>query len=111
METLRYKGFIGSIEAELEDDTLYGKVLGLDKGVLITSEGQTLSELKADFINAVDDYIEHCKANGIELHKSYSGSFNVRIPVELHAKVAAMAQAEGISLNAFVKESLLRSVM
>ena len=95
METLKYKGFIGSIEAELEDDTLYGKVLGLDKGVLITYEGQTLSELKADFINAVDDYIEHCKANGIELH----------------AKAAAMAQAEGISLNAFVKESLMRAVM
>ena len=111
METLRYKGFIGSIEAELEEDTLYGKVLGLDKGVLITYEGQTLSELKADFVNAVDDYIEHCKANGIELHKSYSGSFNVRIPVELHAKAAAMAQAEGISLNAFVKECLLRAVM
>ena len=70
METLKYKGFIGSIEAELEDDTRYGKVLGLDKGVLITYEGQTLSELKADFVNAVDDYIEHCKANGIELHKS-----------------------------------------
>ena len=111
METLKYKGFIGSIEAELEDDTLYGKVLGLDKGVLITYEGQTLSELKADFVNAIDDYIEHCKANGIELHKSYSGSFNVRIPVELHAKAAAMAQAEGISLNAFVKESLMRAVM
>lgn len=111
MVTLKYKGFIGSIEAELEADTLYGKVLGLDKGVLITYEGQTLSELKADFVNAVDDYIEHCKANGIELHKSYSGSFNVRIPVELHAKAAATAQAEGISLNAFVKESLLRAVM
>lgn len=28
LETLKYKGFIGSIEAELEDNTLYGKVLG-----------------------------------------------------------------------------------
>ena len=36
METLRYKGFIGSIEAELEDNTLYGKVLGLDAKTMIT---------------------------------------------------------------------------
>ena len=111
MDTLKYKGFIGSIEAELDDNTLYGKILGLDKGTLITYEGSTLAELKEDFINAVEDYIEHCKENGLPLHKSYTGSFNVRIPAELHAKAAAMAQAEGVSLNAFVKESIYRAVM
>lgn len=111
MDTLKYKGFIGSIEAELDDNTLYGKVLGLNKGTLITYEGNTLAELKEDFISAVEDYIEHCKANGLPLHKSYTGSFNVRIPVELHAKAVAMAQAEGVSLNAFVKESIYRAVM
>jgi predicted HicB family RNase H-like nuclease len=111
METLRYKGFIGSIEAEVEENTLYGKVLGLNKGTLVTYEGQTLAELKEDFIKAVDDYIAHCKENGIPLHKSYSGSFNIRIPSELHAKIAAMAQENGISLNTFVKESLVRAVM
>ena len=98
METLRYKGFIGSIEAEVEENTLYGKVLGLDKGTLVTYEGQTLSELKEDFINAVEDYIVHCKENGIPLHKSYSGSFNIRIPSELHARAAVMAQELGISI-------------
>lgn len=111
METLRYKGFIGSIEAELQDNTLYGKVLGLDKGALVTYEGQTLAELKEDFMNAVDDYINHCKENDIPLHKSYSGSFNIRIPAELHAKVAAMAQEYGMSLNAFVRESLAKAVL
>ena len=45
METLKYKGFIGSIEAEVEDNTLYGKVLGLDKQTFITYEGQTLPNL------------------------------------------------------------------
>lgn len=111
MDTLKYKGFIGSIEAELDDNTLYGKILGLDKGTLITYEGKTLAELKEDFINAVEDYIEHCQANGLPLHKSYTGSFNVRIPADLHAKAAAMAQAEGVSLNAFVKQSIYQAVM
>ena len=111
MDTLKYKGFIGSIEAELDNNTLYGKVLGLDKGTLVTYEGNTLAELKEDFINAVEDYIAFCKENGLPLHKSYTGNFNVRIPIELHAKAAAMAQEEGISLNAFVKQSIYRAVM
>ena len=99
------------IEAELDDDTLYGKVLGLDKGTLVTYEGKTLAELKEDFINAVEDYIASCKEKGLPLHKSYTGSFNIRIPIELHAKAAAKAQEEGISLNAFVKESLMQAVI
>jgi predicted HicB family RNase H-like nuclease len=111
MDTLKYKGFIGSIEAELDDDTLYGKVLGLDKGTLVTYEGKTLAELKEDFINAVEDYIASCKEKGLPLHKSYTGSFNIRIPIELHAKAASKAQEEGISLNAFVKESLMQAVI
>jgi predicted HicB family RNase H-like nuclease len=111
MDTLKYKGFIGSIEAELDDNTLYGKVLGLDKGTLITYEGKTIEELKEDFINAADDYIASCKEKGLPLHKSYTGSFNVRIPIDLHAKAVAMAQEEGISLNAFVKQSIYRAVM
>jgi predicted HicB family RNase H-like nuclease len=111
MDTLKYKGFIGSIEAELDNNTLYGKVLGLNKGTLITYEGNTLAELKEDFINAVEDYIAFCQEKGLPLHKSYTGSFNVRIPIELHAKAAELAQEEGISLNAFVKQSLYRAVM
>ena len=77
----------------------------------MTYEGKTLAELKEDFINAVEDYIASCKEKGLPLHKSYSGSFNIRIPIELHAKAAAKAQEEGISLNAFVKESLMQAVI
>ena len=106
METLKYKGFIGSIEAELEDNTLYGKVLGLDKNVLITYEGTTLAELKADFVQAVDDYINHCKEHNIPFHKSYSGTFNVRITPELHARLAISAQSSGMSLNAYIQKVL-----
>ena len=45
------------------------------------------------------------------LHKSYSGSFNIRIPAELHARAAVMAQELGISLNGFVRESLAKAVL
>ena len=111
MDTLKYKGFIGSIEAEMDDNTLYGKVLGLDKSTLITYEGLTLLELKEDFERAVDDYIEHCKANNLPLHKSYSGTFNVRISPELHARVAMSAQSSCMSLNAYVQKVLSAALL
>ncbi len=106
METLKHKGFIGSIQANLEDNTLYGKVLGLNKDTLITYEGITLSELKADFVQAVEDYINHCKEHNLPLHKSYSGTFNVRITPELHARLAMSAQLSGLSLNAYIQKVL-----
>ncbi len=110
METLKYKGFIGSIEIELEDNTLYGKVLGLKKGTLITYEGNTIAELKKDFKDAVDDYIRLCEEENLPLKKSYSGSFNIRIPAEIHAQIAEISQAKGMSMNAFVSETLQRAV-
>ncbi|MCR5549370.1 MAG: hypothetical protein K6F40_00325 [Bacteroidales bacterium] len=72
METLKYKGFIGIVEIEPEDMSLYGKVLGLDSKTLIMYEGRDVAELTADFRNAVDFYIAYCNENGIPVRKSYS---------------------------------------
>ena len=55
MKTLTYKGYIGSIEISDEDNCLFGKVLDLPKDTMISYEGETVSELKEDFIGAVDD--------------------------------------------------------
>ncbi len=106
MDTLKYKGFIGSIEVNLEDDTLYGKILGLDKKTLITYEDATVSELKADFKESVNDYIAH-----LPLHKPYSGTFNVRLSPLLHSKIAERSMEMGVSLNAFIKTTLQNAVM
>lgn len=105
MNHLKYKGFIGSIEYSEEDNCLFGKVLGLNR-VLISYEGQTVDELKKDFIDGVEHYLSLCKEEGITPQKSFTGSFNVRIPAEMHSKAVLKAKKEGISLNAFVKEAI-----
>lgn len=51
-------------------------------------------------------FLEMCQEKGIEPRRSFSGKFNVRIPPELHAKLALEAAAEGKSLNAVVAEKL-----
>lgn len=59
MDFLEYKGYKGSVEYSEEDNCLFGKVLGLSKG-LISYEGQTLDELRKDFEGAIDDYMAIC---------------------------------------------------
>ena len=57
MDYLEYKGYKGSVEYSKEDNCLFGKVQGLSKD-LIAYEGQTLDELRKDFEDGVDSYLE-----------------------------------------------------
>ena len=62
------------------------------------------------FHEAVEDYLEYCKEEGIEPHKSYSGSLNIRISPEVHSKIAILAKQAGISINAFIKSAVEKQV-
>ncbi|TKG93661.1 type II toxin-antitoxin system HicB family antitoxin [Puteibacter caeruleilacunae] len=104
MKHLTYKNYTGSIEYSREDGLLYGKVLGI-KG-LVSYEGKTGKDLDADFMTAIDEYIDDCKEAGIEPEKPFKGNFNVRISSELHRKAALLAMEAKISLNNFVAESI-----
>ena len=64
MDYLHYKGYKGSIEYSEADQCLFGKVLGLSDA-LILYEGSTLSELKVDFEDGVDNYINSCIEDGV----------------------------------------------
>ena len=64
METMQYKGFLGSIEISKEDKILYGKLLHING--LITYEAENFSELEAAFHDAVDDYLADCEESGVE---------------------------------------------
>jgi len=65
MDYLEYKGYKGSVGYSKEDNCLFGKVQGMTKD-LIAYEGQTLEELRNDFEDGVDSYLEGCKADGVE---------------------------------------------
>lgn len=102
---LKYKEYIGTVEYSSEDDCLYGKVIGLNDS--ITFEGSSIDELKADFHNAVDDYLELCAEQGKEPEKAYKGTFNVRIKPELHKKAVLLASEQGKTLNTIVEEAII----
>jgi predicted HicB family RNase H-like nuclease len=46
------------------------------------------------------------KTEGEKPEKTFSGTFNLRIPPALHAKLAFQAKMMGLSLNSYVTEKL-----
>ncbi len=104
MKYLEYKGYSGTIEYSKEDKLLYGKVIGI-KG-LLSYEGSTGTKLESDFKGVIDEYLEDCKELGSIPEKPFKGSFNVRIPSELHRDAALKALELNTSLNGFVSESI-----
>ncbi len=105
---MSYKNYLGTVEYSSEDDCLYGKVLGI--GGLLSYEGKSVTELKQDFYQAIDEYLLLCKQKGIVPEKSFKGSFNVRVTPELHRMAAIKADERKISLNAFVTMALESAV-
>jgi len=87
MGYLHHKGYNGSVEYSEEDECLCGKILGL-KNSLILYEGNSLDELKADFEESVDNYLERCMRKGTEPENPYNGMLNICISssVEIEKK-------------------------
>ena len=104
MNTLNYKGFIGTVNFSERDGVFFGKIEGIDG--LVNFEGASVNELVQSFHDAVDDYLDYCIDNNLDPHKSYTGTLNVRINPETHSRVATLAKQAGISINAFIKQAV-----
>ena len=109
MDYLEYKGYKGSVEYSKQDDCLFGKVQGLSKE-LIAYEGNTLEELRHDFEEGVDSYLDYCRTEGVEPAKPYSGKLNLRMPSELHSRVAAFVSASGTTINDFINKAIVNEL-
>jgi predicted HicB family RNase H-like nuclease len=66
----------------------------------------SVSELHVAFKEAVDDYLQTCKKAGKLPQKPYSGKIMLRVPPEIHARAAMLAEAHGKSLNSWMTELL-----
>lgn len=108
MNTLKYKGYIGSVSYSEPDKVFFGEIEGIND--LVTYEGESVQELTASFHEAVEDYLIFCEEHNCKPEKSYSGAFNVRVAPSLHRDIANLAAEAGISINAFVKRALAEAV-
>lgn len=109
MGKLRYKGYSGTVEYDESVNRLIGKVLGLNKALLLY-EGDNVDDLKKDFEEAIDFYLKDCADNGVEPEKPYSGNVVLRMTAEMHANAAEKASSQGISLNEFIKRAIVAAL-
>ena len=56
--------------------------------------------------SAIDDYLDFCEETEREPSKPYSGRILVRVDTELHRKLAAKANGQRKSMNAYIAERL-----
>ena len=101
---MKYKGYIGRVEYDDDAKIFHGEVVGLRD--VITFQGTTVAEIEKAFKDSVDDYLSWCKERGEKPEKAFSGTFNLRIPPDLHAKLALQAKTMGLSLNSFITDQL-----
>ena len=107
-DSMTYKGYIGTVHYSEEDEIFQGKIEAIND--LIMFEGTSVKALKKAFHEAVDDYVETCEEMGREPQKPFKGSFNVRIPSDLHRKAVERATRMGVSLNQLVQKALEEKV-
>jgi len=108
MNTMTHKGFTARVEYSEEDGCFVGHVAGIRD--VIGFHGESVAELRAAFVEAVDDYVETCQRLGREPNHPYSGQFRLRLAPELHARAALAAETHGKSLNAWVSDAIEKSI-
>ncbi len=108
MSLMTVDGYRAKIEYDPELDQFRGEILGLNGGA--DFYGKSPKELRTEFRKSLKVFLEVCREKGIEPRRSFSGRFNLRIPADLHEKLAIAAEAEGKSLNTVVQEALRERV-
>jgi predicted HicB family RNase H-like nuclease len=100
-----YKGYAARIEYSDDDVCFVGHIAGIKD--VVGFHADSVKELRAAFIEAVDDYLATCVKLGRAPQKPYSGKLMLRIPPEVHAHAAMMAEAHGKSLNQWAADVLM----
>ena len=103
---MRYKGYWAEIKYSDEDECFCGKIEGL-KNTLILFEGNSVKELKKDFKEAIDSYLENCKKCNEVPEKQCKGSLNIRLGTDLHAKAKMKSIEQNISINELIKNAVI----
>lgn len=102
--THEYKGFVAVLEADTEENVLYGTVLYTTDAIAF--EAETPKGWVEEFHKAIDAYLAFCELKGRQPQKSLTGSLNVRLGADLHKALADKSATSGRSINDLIKEAV-----
>lgn len=107
MTVMRYGDYIARVTYDEVIDGFFGEVINTPD--VITFYGRSVEELRQEMAASIEAHLEACRKKGVKPGRPYSGKFNVRLPPDQHARVAAAAVATGKTMNAWIAETLARA--
>lgn len=105
---MKYKGYQGHVTYDEEAKLFHGEVIGLRD--VITFQGTSVEELEQAFKDSVDEYLDFCKELGRSPEKPFSGKLILRLPPKIHERAAFEAKSHGLSLNAWIKQTIQQKI-
>ena len=104
---LNYNGYRGQVEFDDEADIFHGEVI--NTRAVITFQGTTVPEIKAAFIESVEDYLAFCTELGEEPEKPYSGELSLKLPPQVLRDMTRIAKRENKPLDTWICEQLTKT--
>lgn len=101
-----YRGYTARVEYDAEDQILVGRVENIRD--VVTFYATDTASLEREFHASVDEYLAFCEERGEEPDRPYSGRILFRCAPEVHKAVAAAARREGVSVNAWLGDTVGR---
>ena len=68
---MKYRGYAAFIEYSADDGCFVGHIAGIND--IVGFHGESVEELRAAFVEAVDDYLETCEVLDRSPQKPFSG--------------------------------------
>jgi len=103
MNIMTLNGYKAKIEYDPEIDMFRGEILNLNGGA--DFYGKNPDELREEFNNSLEVFLDVCKEKGISPTKN-AGNFNLKIPLDLQSKIAKQARIEGTNVNQWITNKI-----
>jgi predicted HicB family RNase H-like nuclease len=104
MNTMDIDGYHAVISFDPEINMFRGEFVGLNGSADFYAT--SVDDLHKEGEISLKIFLEMCAEEGVEPRKHFSGKFNLRVPPNLHERLAAQAAAHGKSINAWITEIL-----
>lgn len=105
---MEINGYSAVIHYDPEIGMLRGEFVGLNGGADFYAT--TVEGLREEGLRSLKIFLEMCSEDGVSPRRGFTGRFNLRIPPNLHERIAALAKSSGKSMNAWMAEVLEREV-
>ncbi len=109
MNSLKYKNYIGFVEFDADAEIFHGEVINTKD--VITFQGETVSQIKKEFIASVEDYLEFCATRKEAPEKPFSGDLHMRLDPILHREAYLAAKHKGKSLNGWITDIIEKAIL